>query len=87
VGRDARSFLLRVGVVAVGPGSLVIYTPDPLLFGGELLVLEVTTTALGVVLLCEQVNHEPESEGEPPPRGLFNPHDLEDAQRWARQPA
>jgi hypothetical protein len=64
----------------VTAGDLVIFLADPLMFSGELLVLEVTDDNK---LLCEQVNYEPVCD-EPPPRGVFDPHDLELADVWAK---
>ena len=65
---------------AVSPGDIVIYTADPLLFGGELLVIGCGPDGR---LLCEAVHYEQESENDAPPRALLHPHEVELAHRWA----
>lgn len=62
-------------------GDLVIFLADPLLFGGELYVREVTSDNR---LLCEAVHYD---EDETPVRVILEPHEVELASRWARQAA
>lgn len=59
-------------------GDLVVYTPDPLAVG-VMIVLSVTATNR---LLCEATNW-PEGE-DSPPRGVFDPMDLELFDVWER---
>lgn len=68
----------------MGPGDLVVYLADPLLFGGELLIVGVTEDNR---FLCEAVHFEQESEDDAPPRGILRPDEVELASVWARQAA
>lgn len=66
----------------MGPGSLVIYLADPLLMGGELLVIGCAPDGR---LLCEAVYYEPGNENDPPPRALLHPQQVLPAGEWAKQ--
>ena len=61
-------------------GDIVIFTPEPLLLGGEMLVIGVTDDNR---LLCEAIHWDEDGAECAPPRGIFAPHDLELAARWA----
>jgi hypothetical protein len=65
----------------VTAGDLVVYVADPLLMGGEMLIVGVTSDNR---LTCEAVHYERESEDDAPPRAVFWPHEVELADRWAR---
>lgn len=70
----------------MSPGDLVIFLADPLLFGGELRVIEITDD---MQILCEPVHWDDSDEPEnaAPPRALFDPHEIELADWWARSAA
>jgi hypothetical protein len=59
----------------VAPGSIVIYTADPLLYG-KMLILEVVADGR---LLCESIHTDREGQYA---RELFDAHELELAERW-----
>jgi hypothetical protein len=65
----------------MGPGDLVVYLPDPLLFSGELLIIGRDP---GGRLICEAVHYDVEHEDDPPPRAILEPHEVELASVWAR---
>lgn len=62
----------------MGAGDLVIYLDDPLLMGGELLIVAITPDGR---LVCEAVHHD---EGEAPARAVLYACEVELASIWAR---
>lgn len=62
----------------------MIFTADPLLLGGELLVIGCTPDGR---LLCEAVYYDVEHEDDPPPRVILHPRQVLPAGEWARQAA
>lgn len=77
----------------MGPGDLVILLADPLKYGGELLIVQVTPDGR---LVCEAVHwdgDDPSGDFDEhgaerfPPRIMVDPHQVELASVWARKEA
>lgn len=70
----------------MGRGDLVVWLEDPLLYGGELLIVGCVDDGR---LLLEQVHYDgmDDADGAAPVRIVADPHRVETIAKWARQAA